>query len=484
MTDVYLHGIETIERNNGPRPVRTIDTGVIGIVGTAPLANATLFPLNTPVAIYSWSGVEGIGATGTLPDAIGDILSEAGRASQVIVVVRVAEGGTAQETLANLLGNVLNKTGVHALRNAFPLLGLKPKILIAPGFTSSRPTNGITAIPVSAAGTGYTSDPTVTITGTGVGAQAVAVRSTNGGIAQIVVTNPGSGYTGTPTVAITGGGGSGATAGTVTLGTTANPATVELLSVAARLRAVVVKDGPDTTTTAAITDRGDYDTDRLYIIDPKVTKFVSGAPVNSPGSSFVAGLMARIDYEKGFWVSPSNHVIKKAVGASRLVDHSLNDPSVESQQLNRNGIACVVRSPSGGWKLWGNEVPTSDSLKRFLSVRRSHDTIIESIEIACEPFIGKPFSLQVLTDIAETVNNALRRWKALGATLGGRVWLDPTLNTAETWAAGKLFISYDAEAPAPIQQITFVFNRNTGYYTELAERAVDEINRIVNLQTA
>ena len=66
----------------------------------------------------------------------------------------------------------------------------------------------------------------------------------------------------------------------------------------------------------------------------------------------------------------------------------------------------------------------------------------------------------------------------LGATLGGRVWLDPALNTKETWASGHLYVSYDAEGPAPIEHITFMFNRNTGYYEQLAESAVREINRI------
>jgi phage tail sheath protein FI len=171
-------------------------------------------------------------------------------------------------------------------------------------------------------------------------------------------------------------------------------------------------------------------------------------------------------------------VVQGIIGISRPIGHSISDPSAESQLLNRNEVAAFVRSPSGGFKLWGNRVPSSDSLKAFWSVRRAHDTIIDSIERASEPFIDKPFGLQVLVDIAETVNSALRRWQARGATLGGRVWLDATLNTATTWASGQLYVSYDAEAPAPIEHITFLFNRNTGYYEVLAQNAIREIARI------
>ena len=70
MADIYLHGIETIENNNGPRPVETIDTGIIGLIGTAPDANDTLWPVNTVVPIYGSNGpVQGLGATGTLARA-------------------------------------------------------------------------------------------------------------------------------------------------------------------------------------------------------------------------------------------------------------------------------------------------------------------------------------------------------------------------------------------------------------------------------
>ena len=67
--------------------------------------------------------------------------------------------------MANVLGNSLLKTGVHALRNAESELGMKPKLLIAPGFTSVLPTDGVETIAVGAGGTGYTEAPTVILTG-------------------------------------------------------------------------------------------------------------------------------------------------------------------------------------------------------------------------------------------------------------------------------------------------------------------------------
>jgi phage tail sheath protein FI len=478
--DIYLHGIETIESNSGPRVVETIDTGIIGLIFTAPDADLVLWPLNKCVAVHGYAAFPGgLGTAGTGADAFDAIYDQASRASATVVAVRVEEGDDVAETMANVLGSSLTKTGVHALRDAQSELGLKPKLLIAPGFTSMLPTDGVASIALSEGGSGYTDVPTVTLTGGGgTGASARAVIDSDAGeVTEVIIENPGMGYTTAPTIAFSGGGGVGAAAA-ATLGTVANPVAVELVSLANRLRACAIVDGPNTTSAAAVLYRADFATDRLLIVDPFVKVAKGTQIVAQPASSRVAGLQARVDYDEGFWYSPSNHVLEGIVGTARVVEHSLNDPAAESQYLNRNAVATVVRSPSGGFKLWGSRVPSGDSLKLFWSVRRSHDAIIESIELAHEPFIDKPFNIQFLLDIAETVNAALRRWKALGATLGGRVWLDRGLNTAETWASGHIYVSYDAEAPAPMEHITFVFNRNTGYYEELADDALREIARL------
>lgn len=65
---------------------------------------------------------------------------------------------------------------------------------------------------VTAGGTGYTSAPTVTISGGGGSGATATATVTAGSVSAITVTHVGSGYTSTPTVSITGGGGNGATA--------------------------------------------------------------------------------------------------------------------------------------------------------------------------------------------------------------------------------------------------------------------------------
>ena len=78
--------------------------------------------------------------------------------------------------------------------------------------TTAAIEGGVLSIAVDAAGSSYTSTPTVAISGGG-GAGAVAEAVLSGGeVVAINVTNNGSGYTSAPDVTLTGGGGSGATA--------------------------------------------------------------------------------------------------------------------------------------------------------------------------------------------------------------------------------------------------------------------------------
>ncbi len=144
MPETFLHGVEVLEIDAGPRPIQTVRSAVIGLIGTAPNADTTAFPLNTPVMIAG-SRTEaakldttGAGA-GTLPGAVDSIFDQAGA---VIVVVRVAAETAEAETLANIVGGVNATTGdyegVHAFLGAESKLGVTPRVLIAPGFTHQR----------------------------------------------------------------------------------------------------------------------------------------------------------------------------------------------------------------------------------------------------------------------------------------------------------------------------------------------------------
>ena len=385
----FLHGIEIIEIDNGIRPIQTVASSVIGIVGTAPLADAAAFPLNMPVLIAGPRQAATLGATGTLLDAYQQIYAEG---VNIAVVVRVEEGADAAGTLANVVGSAVSQTGIHALVTAESIIGVTPMILCAPGFTSN--------------------------------------------VAPFNVAAP------------------GATA---------------LISVATRMKAVAIIDGPNTNEANALTDVANYGSDRVLYVDPAVRVWNEAAEaiVTRPASASFAGALSAVDADpsKGFWWSPSNMVLKGIVGTARPIGFAIGAEDTESNRLNEAGIATIVNR--NGFRSWGNRTLGIDPNWAFLSVRRTADMVYRSIEEALLWAMDRPFSEQLLRDFRDSVKFFLETLENRGAILGGDCWLDPELNTEATLKAGQVYIDFDIEPPAPLERLSIRAHRNGSYYEEL-----------------
>lgn len=134
MADSYHHGLRVVEINEGTRPIRTIATAVQGLIATAEDADATVFPLNTPVLITNTqAAVAKAGTNGTLKTAL---QAMANQANSICVVVRVAAAEDEAAQTANVIGTVDatgKYTGAKALLLAKSKLGVQPRIIGAPG---------------------------------------------------------------------------------------------------------------------------------------------------------------------------------------------------------------------------------------------------------------------------------------------------------------------------------------------------------------
>ncbi|BAR61989.1 hypothetical protein NK6_8845 [Bradyrhizobium diazoefficiens] len=468
MTLQYLHGIETIELDSPSGPVETVKSNVIGLVGTAPDADPDLFPLNTPVPVFADALKAGqLKSTGTLLDGVDAIYSQK---SAVIVVVRVAEGESQEETWSNAVGSPSGKTGVWSLLKSRPMLKVIPKLLVAPGMTSGRPTNGVKNLVIGDDGEDYVlASTTLTIAPPPAGGrQAKAVPQVVGGkLTGAIITDPGFGYLTPPAVTI-GGVGTGA-AVTATLGHVANPVGVSLASIVDRLRAVAILDGPGTTYEDAIEYRNDYGSQRISIVDPGVLSWntENSVYVTKPASAYAAGIQARVDEEKGFWYSFSNELIQNIGGPARPVDFMPNDRDCEANILNMNQVTTIIHDD--GFRFWGLRNTGQEALWAQLSVRRTADMIYESLERAERPRLDKPFSYALLDGITEDVNAYLRLLKSRGALIGGECWIDKNVNTPATFAAGELTVDFDLEPPACLEHLQFRARRNPKYYNDFIE---------------
>lgn len=137
MPSDYHHGVRVFEINEGTRPIRTIETAVIGMACTAADADETVFPLDTPVLCTNPFAVSGkAGDTGTLAKSL-DAIADQGNA--FTIVVRVAEGQSEAETISKIIGGVSadgRYTGMKALLASQAKFGMKPRILGVPGLDS------------------------------------------------------------------------------------------------------------------------------------------------------------------------------------------------------------------------------------------------------------------------------------------------------------------------------------------------------------
>lgn len=507
MTETFLHGVEVIEIDTGPRPIRTVRSGVIGIVGTAPSATADVkSTLLTGVVssnnALTWTsklaGLLGDAITVRMVTPSGANASLSVAVSGNAITVNLATGSTAgvatstaaqvatavaASTAANALVGVANTagssgSGVVAAVAATALAGgvdepfpLDTPVLIAGSRAEAAKLGTTGTLPAALDGifdqigavvivVRVTEESTEAETlanlvgginsGTGAyeGVHALLAAESVVGFSPRILCAPGFTHQ-RP----------GSPAG-------ANPVVAELVGIAERLRAVIIADGPNTTDAAAITYAGDFGSPRVYLVDPWVRIMdASGQIVTEPASARVAGLIAKTDNDRGFWWSPSNQPINGIVGTARAVDFKLGDANSRANLLNEADVATIIRQD--GYRLWGNRTLSSDPKWAFLSVRRTADMLNDSLQRAHLWAVDRNITKTYIEDVVEGVNAYIRSLVAQGALIGGRCWADPDLNTAANISQGKVYFNFDFTAPYPAEHITFNSILTTDYLEEL-----------------
>ena len=405
MTETFLHGVEVIEIDDGARPIQTVKSSVIGLVGTAPKG-----PVNTPTLILG-SRSEAVKIFGdnqnySIPKALDGIFDQIGA---VVVVINVADPGNSAHltsgvldptkiTLGDIVGGVDGTTGkykgVSALLASSSEVGVTPRILIAPGFTHQTPLDE--------------DDEPV-----------------------------------------------------------ANPVVSELLGIAESLRAVIIADCPNTNDTDAVNYREDWGSARIYPVYPwvKVLNPVDSSIVSEPPSARIAGLIAKSDNDRGFWWSPSNMVINGIVGISKPIDFALGDANSKANFLNEHSITTIIQQD--GFRLWGNRTTSADPKWLFLQTRRTADMINDSLLKAHLWAVDRNITKTYIEDVLEGINNYLRHLKSIGAIIGGVAFADPELNTPDQIALGKVSFDFDFTPPYPAEHIIFRSRMVDDYLQEI-----------------
>ena len=490
----FLHGVEVIDIDTGQRPIRTVKSSVIGIVGTAP----DTAPATTAATVFGSAAAQNdITLTAATAGMAGNginvaFVAEPGAESPSVTVtgtritVNLKASGkreiqtSAADAVAAINASVEAKKLVTAAGTGTGLAVVGSQYL-AGGADAAFPINVPTLIAgnqteAAKLGTTGTLPAAINAIFAQTGAMIVVIRVEDAGSEAQTITNviggvdPGTGnYTGISALL-----GAECRLGVcpkilIAPGFTHNDSVATALQpVADRLRATGIVDGPNTTDAAAIAYRNNFGNKRLYVADPGVIAWDSNAnaEMQFPTSAYMAGLMARTDNTLGFWWSPSNQPIYGITDTVRPIDFSLGDTNSRANYLNENEVGTIINVE--GFRLWGNRTCSSDPKWAFINVVRTADILNDSLQREHLWAVDRCITKTYVEDVQAGVNSYLRSLIAQGALLGGYCWPDPDLNSAANLAAGKVYWNFDFTPPAPAEHLTFRSMLTDNYYAEVA----------------
>ncbi|RZN35499.1 MAG: phage tail sheath family protein [Methanophagales archaeon ANME-1-THS] len=189
----------------------------------------------------------------------------------------------------------------------------------------------------------------------------------------------------------------------------------------------------------------------IEVFDP-LTK---GAKKVPPGG-FVAGIYARSDQERGVHKAPANEVVR---GAS---DVEFKLTKGEQDILNPRGVNCIRAFPGRGIRVWGARTTSSDTLWKYINVRRLFLYLEESIEEGTQWVVFEPNDEKLWARVKQTITQFLTRvWKD-GALMGTTpeeaffVKCDRTTMTQDDIDNGRLIVVIGV---APVKPAEFVIFR-------------------------
>ncbi len=243
----------------------------------------------------------------------------------------------------------------------------------------------------------------------------------------------------------------------------------ELVSVAGKCRAVAIVDcDPDMTPEQAVAQKKRYGQNRAIFCYPQVKVYDTKMNVEVEDwlSGRVAGLIAKVDKEKGYWHSPSNHLLQGITGAARILSYIPNNEDTELNYVNSQGIVSVLNFLGSGFRLWGNRTcafPFSTTpADAFIPWRRTADIIEESVEYFTLQFLDQPMftrpenaSREMLSRVRESVQGFLDALVGRGALVYGKIMLNPDENPVSELAGGHIVYTYEFTPPVPAERITY-----------------------------
>ncbi|MGE0825105.1 MAG: phage tail sheath family protein [Candidatus Binatia bacterium] len=187
-----------------------------------------------------------------------------------------------------------------------------------------------------------------------------------------------------------------------------------------------------------------------------------------PPSGHIAGIYAKTDIERGVFKAPANEVV---VGARSL---QFQITKREQDILNPRGVNCVRVFPGRGIRVWGARTASTNTLWKYINVRRFFLFLGESIDEGTQWVVFEPNDERLWARVKQTITQFLTTQWRNGALMGLKpqeaffVKVDRTTMTQDDIDNGRLICIIGV---APVKPAEFVIFRLAQFQggTEITE---------------
>ena len=403
----FTHGVYTQELATRVYAVRTVDSAIPFIVGTAPvhtLPEDVEKPVNKPVLCFNYT--QYVKAFGGVPEGEDESrysLSDAARVLFTLYCVspavfvnvfdpekHVDENGkpdVTKVTSADIIGGVDaltgERTGIELIEEVFPEFGKLPGIILVPRYGE------------------------------------------NPAVANVAI------------------------------------AKAELFNLNFKCMAYLDVPKDTATSTDAVAYKQNFGSPHAVFFYP----YVKEGDREVPLSIHAAGLTAKVDYENGGvpFESPSNKELF-ITGPTKVF------PIQEANYLNEQGIVTVNRIMTG-WKLWGNRTsafPGNTDIKdAFIPCRRMANWIENNLVLNTWQKVDDPMNRRLITSVKDSTNIWLNGLTGMQMLLGARVEFLEEENPETDLTNGIIRFHIYYLAPPPAETIEFKLEVDTSYLNNL-----------------
>jgi phage tail sheath protein FI len=190
---------------------------------------------------------------------------------------------------------------------------------------------------------------------------------------------------------------------------------------------------------------------RLWVPDPLggIAK-----PLHSvPPSGHVAGLISRLDRQRGAHHTPANAPLFEAVDVTRTFG------TAEQVRFHDEGINLVRCFPGRGLLVWGGRTPEREQTGRFVAHRRLIHRLVRAIRRVAEPLVFDINGPELWLTIVRAITTVLLEAYRAGALKGARpedafrVRCDETTTPPEEQDLGRVFCAIELAPAVPMEFI-------------------------------